>query len=55
MAKLIERWLVYKFAGGQFIPLSKSLKTKKQAEQVRLKFPERERRIIGVGVIRIKK
>jgi hypothetical protein len=36
-------------------PLSKLYKTKDQAEKARLKLPERERRSVGVGVIRIKK
>jgi hypothetical protein len=51
MAKTIERWLLYKYVEGEFIPLSKPLKTKAAAEKVRLKYPEWERKAIGVGVI----
>jgi hypothetical protein len=54
MPKTAERWLLYKYSDGEFIPLSKPFKTKAAAEKVRLKYPERERRRIGVGVIRIK-
>jgi hypothetical protein len=55
MAKPTERWLLYKHVAGEFTPLSKPFKTKVAAEKARLKYPERERRIIGLGVIRIKK
>jgi len=53
--KIIERWLLYKYVGGEFTPLSKPFKTKAQAEKARMKYPERERGAIGVGVIRIEK
>ena len=53
--KITEQWLLYKHVGGQFTPLSKPFKTKAAAEKARLKYPERERGAIGVGVIRIKK
>jgi hypothetical protein len=33
-------------------PLSKPFKTKKQAEKARLQYPERQRKTIGLGVIR---
>lgn len=39
-------------SGGEFTPLSKPLKKKEQAEKARLKYPERKRGTIGVGVIR---
>jgi hypothetical protein len=39
---------------GEFTPLSKPLKKKEQAEKARLKYPELERKRIGIGVIRIK-
>jgi hypothetical protein len=55
MSKIIERWLLYKFISGEFTPLSKPFRTKEQAEWARLKYPERERGAIGVGVIRIEK
>jgi hypothetical protein len=55
MPKIIERWLLFKYVGGEFTPLSKPFKTKGQAENARLKLPEREWRSVAVGVIRIKK
>jgi hypothetical protein len=45
MTKTIEQWLLYRYVGLEFTPLSKPLKA-------RMKYPERERRMIGVGVIR---
>jgi hypothetical protein len=53
MAKMRQRWLLYKYAEGEFTPLSKPFKTKAAADKERLKYPERERGAIGVGVIRI--
>jgi hypothetical protein len=53
MAKIIEQWLLFKYVGGQFTPLSKPFKTKQLAEKERLKYPERERKTIGLGVIRM--
>ena len=55
LMKIIEQWLLFKYIDGQFTSLSKPFKTKEQAEKARLKYPERERGTIGVGVIRIKK
>jgi len=55
MAKAIEQWLLYKYVSGEFTPLSKPFKTRAQAEQARLKYPERERKAIGLGVIRFLK
>jgi len=55
MPKVIEQWLLFKYIDGEFTPLSKPFKTKEQAEKARLKYPERERRTIGVGVIRLSK
>jgi len=54
MPKLTQRWLLFKYVGGEFTPLSKPLKTKERAEKARLKYPEKERKTIGIGVIRIK-
>lgn len=54
MPRIVERWLLYKYIGGEFTLLSKPLKTKRQAEKARLKYPERERKTIGVGGIRTK-
>jgi hypothetical protein len=55
MSKIIEQWLLFKYINGQFTPLSKPFKTKAAAEKARLKLPERERRKVAVGVIRITK
>jgi hypothetical protein len=55
MPKITEQWLLYKYVAGEFTLLSNPFKTKDQAEKARLKLPERERRQVAVGVIRIKK
>jgi len=52
--KIIEQWLLFKYVDGQFTPLSKPFKTKQLAEKARLKYPEKERKKIGVGVARTK-
>jgi hypothetical protein len=52
MPKLTQRWLLFKYVGGEFTPLSKPFKTKEHAERARLKYPEKERKTIGIGVIR---
>jgi hypothetical protein len=54
MPRIVDRWLLFKYIGGEFTPLSKPLKTKAQAEKARLKYPERERKTIGIGVVRTK-
>jgi|ERR1700730_2382138 len=51
--KISVRWVLFEYKGHELVILSKSLKTKKDAEKTRLKYPERRRRTIGVGVIRI--
>jgi hypothetical protein len=55
MPKIIEQWLLFKYIEGEFTPLSKPFKTKAGAEKARSKLPERERRKVAVGVIRIEK
>jgi hypothetical protein len=52
MPKIIEQWLLFRYVGGEFTPLSKPFETKVQAEKARLKYSERERKAIGIGVIR---
>jgi hypothetical protein len=52
MPKTTEKWLLFKYVAGEFTPLSKPLKSKQLAEKARSKYPERERRMIAVGVIR---
>jgi hypothetical protein len=54
MPKITERWLLFKYVSGEFTPLSKPLKTKARAEKARQKYPERERKTIGIGVARSK-
>jgi hypothetical protein len=54
MSKIIQQWMLFKYTDGKVVPLSKPFKTKKLAEKARLKYPERERKGIGLGLIRIK-
>jgi hypothetical protein len=54
MPKIIEQWLLFKYVDGEFTPLSKPFKAKQQAEKARRKYPERQRKTIALGVIRIK-
>jgi hypothetical protein len=54
MPKITERWLLYKYIALEFTPVSKPFKTREQAEKARLKSPERQRKTIGLGVIRAK-
>jgi hypothetical protein len=51
----IEQWQLFKYVGLEFTPLSKPFKMREQAEKAREKYPERLRKRIGVGVIRIKR
>ena len=53
MPKTIEQWLLFKYVSLDLTPLSKPFKTKQQAEKAREKYPERLRKTIGLGVIRI--
>jgi hypothetical protein len=53
--KIIEQWLLFRYIEGQLTPLSKPFKTKAEAEKARSKLPERERRGVALGVVRIKK
>jgi hypothetical protein len=55
MPRIIEQWLLFKCIGTEFTPLSKPFRTREQAEKARLKYPERERKAIGLGVIRLPK
>ena len=54
MPKITQQWLLFRYVHGEFTPLSKPLKSKAAAEKERLKYPEKERKKIGVGVIRFK-
>jgi hypothetical protein len=53
VSKIIEQWLLFKYIAGEFTPLSKPFKTREQAEKARLKYPERQRKTIGLGVRRL--
>jgi hypothetical protein len=52
MPTIKEQWLLFKYVNGEFTPLSKPFKTKAAAEKARLKLPERQRKSVGVGVVR---
>jgi hypothetical protein len=52
MSKTIHQWLLFKYVSGKLTPLSKPFKTRAQAEKARSKYPERERRTIGLGAIK---
>jgi hypothetical protein len=54
MPKTTGKWLLFTYVHGVFTPLSKPFKSKKLAEKARLKYPEKERRAIGLGVVRMK-
>ena len=51
MKPLEKRWFLYEFKDGKIVLLSKAFKTKEAAEKARLKYVERERRMVGVGRI----
>jgi hypothetical protein len=53
MPKTVGRWVLFQYIHGEFTRLSKPFKTKLLAEKARSKYPERERKSIGLGVIRI--
>jgi hypothetical protein len=55
MPKIIQQWLLFKYIEGRFTPQSKPFNSKDQAEKTRSKLPERERRGVAVGVIRIRR
>jgi hypothetical protein len=55
MPKIIEQWLLFQYVGGVFTPLSKPFKSRKLAEKARHKYPERERKRIGLGMYRTPK
>ena len=55
MPKIIEQWLLFRYEKGEFTPLSKPFNTRQLAEKARLKYPEREQKTIGVGVLKLAK
>jgi hypothetical protein len=54
MAKIVQQWILFEYVDGQLTPLSKPFKSKKLAEKERKKYSQRERKKIGLGLIRIK-
>jgi len=52
MLKRTNRWLLYTCVEGRITPLSRPFTTKALAEKARQKYPEKERKSIGVGVVR---
>ena len=46
------RWLFFEYKGLELVILSKPFKTTELAEKARLKYPDRERRKVGIGVVR---
>jgi len=51
--KTSERWFLFEYQGRELVILSKGFKTKELAEKSRQKYPDRERRKIGIGVVRV--
>jgi hypothetical protein len=49
MKPQVERWFLYEYKHGELVILSKPFKTKELAEKARLKYPESERKKIGIG------
>ena len=47
------RWLLFEYKGLELVILSKPFKTKNLAEKARLKYPDRVRGKIGIGVVRV--
>jgi hypothetical protein len=51
--KTSVRWLLFEYQGLELVILSKPFKTKELAEKARLKYPDRVRRKIGIGLMRV--
>jgi hypothetical protein len=47
------RWLLFEYEGLELVILSKPFKTKQLAEKARLKYRDRMRRKIGIGLVRV--
>ena len=50
--KTSVRWFLFEYEGQNLVILSKGFKTKKLAEKARLKYSDRARKKIGIGVVR---
>lgn len=55
MAKIVEQWFLFEYVEGHLTPLSKPFSTRKLAEKARLKYSERDRKSIGLGLVRVPK
>jgi hypothetical protein len=53
MAKALQQWVLFEYAGGKIEFLSKPFRTKQHAEKARLQYPERQRKRIGLGLLRV--
>jgi hypothetical protein len=51
--KTSVRWVLFEYVEREPKVLSKPFKTKKEAEKARQEYPERKRRKIAVGVMRV--
>jgi len=49
--KISMRWLLFEYKGLELVILSKPFKTKMLAEKARLKYPDRVRKKIGIGLL----
>jgi hypothetical protein len=47
------RFVLFEYQGLELVILSKPFKTKKLAEKARLKYADRERRKIAIGMVRV--
>ena len=52
--KISVRWFLFEYKGLELVILSKGFETKTLAAKARLKYSDRVRRKIGIGVIRVK-
>jgi hypothetical protein len=51
MPKESVRWFLFEYVGRELKTLSRPFKNKTQAEKAREKYPEGERKKIGLGVV----
>jgi len=52
LPKTLENWFLFQYIGLELTPLSKPFKSKELAEKERLKYSEKDRKRIGLGVVR---
>jgi hypothetical protein len=46
------RWVLFEYQKRELVVLSKPFKTKALAEKARLKYPDSERKKIGIGAVK---